>query len=266
MNVTTLSPSLAHISCTTKDLWMMDSPSGCTTMIPQPTRTTGITSRTSARDGLELDIQVPPKKLIFMDMPIRIERERLVTTIYAKPMVPYQYILPNSCHPPCILTGLVFGQILQIYQLFSLSQDINKELSLFYNTSKIAATHQKNYCHSSTKALMMQSPIYPSLRNNGKLGRRPRSDDWMNESSSTSPYYPQNPSSGFIQSLWKNLIFLQPGQEELTKLTNHNCYHVPIKRLIVAYHRNPNLANLNLYRKLSTRTGLKPSMFITQTT
>jgi hypothetical protein len=45
-----------------------------------------------------------------MDMPIRIEGERLVTTIYAIPMVPYQYILPNSCHPPCILTSLVFAQ------------------------------------------------------------------------------------------------------------------------------------------------------------
>jgi hypothetical protein len=65
-----------------------------------------------------------------MDMTIRIEGEQLVTTIYAKPMVLYQYILPNSCHLPGILT--VFGQILQIYQLCSLSQDINKELSLYY--------------------------------------------------------------------------------------------------------------------------------------
>ncbi len=134
---------------------MMDSPSGCTTMIPQPTRTTGITSRTSARNGLELDIQVPPKKLIFMDMPIRIERECLVTTIYAKPMVPYQYILLNSCHPPCILTGLVFGQILQIYQLFSLSQDINKELSLFYK-------RLQNHGYTSKKLL----PLFDKGINN----------------------------------------------------------------------------------------------------
>jgi hypothetical protein len=48
------------------------------------------------------------------------------------------------------------------------------------------------------------------------------------------PYHPQNPSSGFIQSLWQNLILLPPGQEELTKLTNHGGHHVPIKRLIVA--------------------------------
>jgi hypothetical protein len=44
--------------------------------------------------------------------------------------------------------------------------------------------------------------------------------------------------------------------------TNWEGHHVPIKRLIIAYHCNPNLANLNSYQKLSVHTGLKPSMFI----
>ena len=39
---------------------------------------------------------------------------------------------PNSYHPPGSLTGLVYGQILRIYQLCSLSKDVDKELSLFY--------------------------------------------------------------------------------------------------------------------------------------
>jgi hypothetical protein len=77
------------------------------------------------------------------------------------------------------------------------------------------------------------------------------------------PYHPQNPSSRYVQRLWRDLVFSPPGEKELTKLTNWEGHHVPIKRLIVAYHRNPNLANLNSYRKLTTRTGLKPSSFIT---
>jgi len=77
------------------------------------------------------------------------------------------------------------------------------------------------------------------------------------------PYHPQNPSSSFVQNLWQTLISLPPGQEELNRLTNWEGHHVPIKRLIVAYHRNPNLANLTSHRKLSLRTGLKPSTFIT---
>jgi hypothetical protein len=79
------------------------------------------------------------------------------------------------------------------------------------------------------------------------------------------PYHPQNPSSGFVQNLWQNLVLLPPGKENLNQLTNSEGQHVPIKRLTIAYHCNPNLANLNSYRKLSLCTGLKPSMFIVRT-
>ena len=52
-----------------------------------------------------------------MDMTIQIEGGKIITTIYAKPTALYQYIPPNSCHPPVVLTGLIYGQILRIYQL-----------------------------------------------------------------------------------------------------------------------------------------------------
>ncbi len=58
------------------------------------------------------------KRVIFMDMTTKISRSRLVTAQYAKVMVLYQYIPPTSCLPPGALTGLVFGQVLQIFQLY----------------------------------------------------------------------------------------------------------------------------------------------------
>ncbi len=199
-------------------------------------------------------------------MTIRIEGERLVTTIYAKPMALYQYIPPNSCHPPGVLTSFVFGQILRIYQLCSLSQDIDKELILFYKCLL-------NCGYTSTKLLpLLKKGInnaisYLSLSLEQQEARKKAKVRRLDEQIFLHlPYHPQNPSSGFIQSLWQNLIFMPPGQEELTKMTNHEGHHDSIKKLIVAYHRNPNLANLNLYRKLSTCTGLKPSTFIIQTT
>jgi hypothetical protein len=82
--------------------------------------------------GLSWTSKSPCKKLIFMDMTIQIVYNKLVTTIYAKPLALHQYIPPNSCHPPGVLTGLIFGKVLWIFQLGSLSEDINKELSLFY--------------------------------------------------------------------------------------------------------------------------------------
>jgi hypothetical protein len=122
-----------------------------------------------------------------MDTTIKIEGERLITTIYAKPIALYQYILPNSCHPPGALTGLIFGQILQIYQLCSLSKDINKELSLFYQRL-LNCRHkpEKLLRHSLRKASTTRLPTFPSLQSSGKLKIKPRSDGWTNTSSSTS--------------------------------------------------------------------------------
>jgi hypothetical protein len=82
--------------------------------------------------GLCWTVKSPRKKLIFMDMTIQVEGEKIVTTIYAKPLALYQYIPPNSCHPPGVLTSLIFGQILRIYQLCSHSKDIDRELSLLH--------------------------------------------------------------------------------------------------------------------------------------
>ena len=67
-----------------------------------------------------------------MDMTIQIENGLIVTSMYAKPMALYQYIPPNSCHPPGVLKGLVLGQILRIYQLCTKTEDIDRELRLFH--------------------------------------------------------------------------------------------------------------------------------------
>jgi hypothetical protein len=152
--------------------------------------------------GLRWTFKSPRKKLIFMDMTIQVEGEKIITTIYAKPMALYQNIPPNSCHPPGVLTGFIFGQILRIYQLCSQSKDINKELSLFH-------TCLQNRVDASKKLL----PLFEKGINNaifylsqtqeqrgaikkakiGKLDQR----IFLHIS-----YHPQNPSSGFVQKNW----------------------------------------------------------------
>ena len=216
--------------------------------------------------GLSWTFKSPRKKLIFMDMTIKIKGDRLITTIYAKPMALYQYIPPSSCHPPGVLTGLIFGQILRIYQLCSLSEDIDKELSLFYRRLLNRGYKQEILIPLLEKGInnaITYLSLSPEQRESKKKAKTGRLDQRI---FLHLPYHPQNPSSNFVQRLWQDLVFSPPNQDKLTELTNWEGHHVPIKRLIVAYHRNPNLANLNSYRKLSTRTGLKPSSFIIQTT
>ncbi len=193
--------------------------------------------------GLCWTLKSPRKKLIFMDMTIQVEGEKIITTIYAKPMALYQNIPPNSCHPPGVLTGFIFGQILRIYQLCSRSKDINKELSLFH-------TCLQNHGYASKKL----QPLFKKGINNAifYLSQTQEQRDAIKKVKIGKldqriflhiPYHPQNPSSGFIQKNWQNLVLLLPGKENLNQLTNWEGHHVPIKRLIITYHCNPNLAN-----------------------
>ena len=213
--------------------------------------------------GLSWTFKSPRKKLVFMDMTIQIEGGKIVTTIYAKPMALYQYIPPNSCHPPGVLTGLIYGQILRIYQLCSRSKDIDKELSLFhtrllnrgYATNKLIPFFEKGI--NNAISYLSQTQEQRDAIKKAKVGK---SDERI---FLHIPYHPQNPSSGFVQNIWRNLVLSPPGKENLNQLTNWENHHVPIKRLIITYQCNPNLANLNSYRKLSLHTGLKPSTFIT---
>jgi hypothetical protein len=84
------------------------------------------------RSGLKWTFTKLCKKVIYIDMTIQIKDGLIVTSLYAKPMALYRYIPPNSCHPPGVLTGLVYGQILRIYQLCSKMEDVDQELRLFH--------------------------------------------------------------------------------------------------------------------------------------
>jgi len=213
--------------------------------------------------GLEWTFKSPRKKLVVMDMTIQIKGSKIITTIYAKPLALYQYIPPNSCHPPGVLTGLIFGQILRIYQLCSRSKVIDKELSLFhmhllqcgYTTNKLMPFFEKGINNALLFLSQTQEQQYTVKK--AKIGK---SDERI---FLHIPYHPQNPSSGFVQNIWQNLVLWPPGKENINQLTNWEGHHDQIKRLIVAFRCNPNLANLNSYRKLSLRTRLKPSTFIT---
>jgi hypothetical protein len=72
------------------------------------------------------------QKVVFINLKIKIVDRRFVCSLYAKPMALYLYLLPNSSHALGVLTGLVYGQVLQIYQLCSHSKGINTKPVAFY--------------------------------------------------------------------------------------------------------------------------------------
>ena len=89
-----------------------------------------------------------------MDLTIKTINRRFVTSLYAKPIALYLYIPPNSSHAPGILTGLVYDQVLRIYQLCSLSTDIDKELAAFYRRLLARGYHTRQILPLLEKAIV----------------------------------------------------------------------------------------------------------------
>jgi hypothetical protein len=162
-----------------------------------------------------------------------------------------------------VLTGLIFGQILRIYQLCSKIEDMDEELRKFHGR-----LIDRGYHHNITLPLFVKgidnatnnlslTPAQREIRKKDKIGKLDERIFFH------VTYHPQSAGSKVIQHLWRNKIFSPPGKKIFTELKNSSNFHVPIKRLVVAYHRAQNLGNLLLYHKLSNRTGLKASSFLT---
>jgi hypothetical protein len=103
--------------------------------------------------GLAWEFMSQSQKVTFMDLNIKIEDGRIVTSLYAKPMALYLYIPPNLSHAPGILTGLVYGQVLRVYQLCLQSKDINTKLAAFYRQLRARGYHPRQLLPLFEKAI-----------------------------------------------------------------------------------------------------------------
>ena len=58
---------------------------------------------------LTWEFEEPATTVNFLDLTISIERNRIRTTTYQKKLNLYQYIPPNSAHPPGMMKGIIYG-------------------------------------------------------------------------------------------------------------------------------------------------------------
>ena len=95
--------------------------------------------------------------MIFMDMAISIKKGKIETALYSK--------TPRSAD---ILTGLIYGMILRIYQLCSKEVDVDREMYLFMRR---ILDHGHNLDEITTlfwKPLAMQRSISSRAQSTGK--------------------------------------------------------------------------------------------------
>ena len=196
-----------------------------------------------------------------MDMNIEIEVDKTVTLLYEKPLALHLYIPPHSCHAPGLLTALIFGMTLRIFQLCSRERDVDQELTSFMQ--RLLERGQK------------LEEVTPKLSSAIKNAQRylTRSDEYnlqvkkeQREAAKTQvyfhlPFHPSNPTSE-IKNAWRRLIFQPEGRTSLNHMTVNGGTKLPIKRFIMCYHRAPSLGNNLSYGKIDGRSGPKVSSYL----
>jgi hypothetical protein len=76
------------------------------------------------------------------------------------------------------------------------------------------------------------------------------------------PYHPSDPPSNIIQETFRREIQSPRGLTPLHNLKNHKDTEIGINRLIVAYHRPPNIGNLLSPRIMTADNGPAVSSYL----
>ena len=190
-------------------------------------------------------------EVVFMDLRLKTEAKKVVASLYAKPMALHLYIHPHSCHAPGVLPGIVFGNVLQIYQLCSRAADVARELKIFlhrlldceYQLAQLTLLFQQ--VMDNAKAYLCCTAL------NHLCARSKRGNEQHRRVFLHLPYHPANPSSTAILKLWHDCVASPKGEPPLHCLTNNQGYNIPIEGLTIAWHSPLNLGNLLSYRKLN---------------
>ena len=202
------------------------------------------------------------RQVDFLDLTLSIEDNHVVTTLFSKPLNLYLYIPPKSAHPPGVLTGLIFGSIHRIYTLCSSPADIRSRLQDFYRRllargyerPDILPLFQRGLANA--KAHLANATV--------PTDQPPPSDPAF---FFHMRYHPQDPTNSAIQYAWRNTVSQPPGEVPLSDLrfnppNSFQSFPFETNRLIVCYHRPPNLGNLLSYRKITSTTGPPVSSFL----
>jgi hypothetical protein len=201
---------------------------------------------------------------IFLDLLITIGNDHKISTkIYEKPLNLYLYLPPHSTHPSGVLKGLVYGSITRIYRLTSDRNVCKDNLNDLFLRLKARG-------HKSDQLLPLFKDALLRLRTR-QLQAETQADATLEEKEETEEkrvffhlqYHPMDPPSNHIQQLFRDELLLPRGSHvPLSGIPNHKNARIGTNRLIVCYHRPPNLGNLMSPRVLTAEHGPPVSAYL----
>ncbi len=207
--------------------------------------------------GLQWEFTTPSTSCTFMDMTIAINNNTATTTIFEKAQNLYLYIPPTSAHPPGMIHGLIYGNILRIHRLCTHPHDIQSKSQEFftrltqqgYSPFKITPIFKQAHINALSFLSRRNYPHHqPNIPPQNKLFIHLQ-------------YHPQDPNPHKIHQLWNSCVSHPAQQTPLRHIKNLHGNKINIEHLTIAYSRPPNLGNLFSIRKISGR-GMNVSSFI----
>lgn len=192
----------------------------------------------------------------FLDLHIysdQARKRRLHTRLFEKGLNLYLYLPPNSAHTPGVLRGFVIGMLLRIFRLTTDKDRISEDVNRFY-TRLIARGFYpellKTMFHEVLTRIMIRLQQHTTTRNNTSLSIQDDRQD-------SKPlllhlkYHPQDPSSKRIQQLFRDIVSQPANMRALSMIETRHGNACEFNRLIIAFSRHPNLAELLSCRKLN---------------
>jgi len=211
--------------------------------------------------GLSWEFDPRSQSIDYMDMIITIEKDGSITTsLYEKEMNLYQYLPPNSCHPPGVLTGLVMGGVLRILQLCSDRDDADGHIFNFYHRL-ISRGHQPANLLPLFDRAISNAELYIANYSTKSSKSKPTVSGKRESIYFHIPYHQQDPRARHWQELWQKHMVQPIGKSPITSIPCETA-NFPTDKMTVCYSRHLNLGNLLSYRKLDKFKGRKVSSFL----
>jgi hypothetical protein len=189
----------------------------------------------------------PSRKIDYLDLAIRLDDTMTIrTSLFEKPLNLYLYPPPHSAHPPGALTGLIYGTIRRVFCLTSDPANCHAYLCKFYT--------RLCYRGYSKQALLLL--FEAGLANRTKPPRKKTDQSNALTLFLHIPFHPTNPLSRLLQDTYHDLLAFPKAATPLPQIANtHFGINCGIQKMIIAYHRPPNLANLLCPRKFERTPG-----------
>ena len=213
--------------------------------------------------GLEWEFTDRSSTDTFLDLTTTITVDgSITTTLYEKPMALYLFIPPHSAHPPGVLAGHIFGNILRIFRLNSDEEDIIQDTTEFYRRFT-----RRGHTHVTLKPLFIKAIANARKYMTTSQAERNKLKEDKKEASRRRlylhvEYHPQNPTPSEIQQHFSETVLNPPGKEPLNQIKGCFGHDIPIDAMIIANHRAPNLGDTFTYRDISKRKGPPVSNYL----